>query len=110
MLILDSGRRAWLRQLLVIHGSTLPVIWPRLLVAAIVAIGAALQKPVVRDGELTVGLEMNVTLSGDHRVIDGAVGAEFLTTLRNLIPLDLALQSVQFLSKHTSVWILHCDL
>jgi pyruvate dehydrogenase E2 component (dihydrolipoamide acetyltransferase) len=53
--------------------------------AAILAIGAALQQPVVRDGELTVGHQMNVTLSGDHRVIDGAQAAEYLTTLRNLL-------------------------
>ncbi|MEM9295021.1 MAG: dihydrolipoamide acetyltransferase family protein [Planctomycetota bacterium] len=53
--------------------------------AAIVAIGGALQKPVVRNGEITIGLEMNVTLSGDHRVIDGAMAAEYLTTLRGLL-------------------------
>ena len=53
--------------------------------AAIVAVGAALQKPVVRDGQLAVGLEMSVTLSGDHRVIDGAVAGEYLATLRSLL-------------------------
>jgi len=57
--------------------------------AAIVAVGAALEKPVVRtiDGEkkIVVGHEMTATVSGDHRVIDGAIAAEYLTTLRNLL-------------------------
>ncbi|MBC7178630.1 MAG: pyruvate dehydrogenase complex dihydrolipoamide acetyltransferase [Roseovarius sp.] len=46
---------------------------------AILAVGAGLQKPVVgKDGELTVATVMSVTLSVDHRVIDGALGAELL--------------------------------
>ncbi len=53
--------------------------------AAILAIGAALQKPVVRDGQVVVGHEMNVTLSGDHRVIDGAIGAEYLAAFSRLL-------------------------
>jgi len=53
--------------------------------AAIIAVGGAILKPVVRDGELTTGHEMNITLSGDHRVIDGAGAAEYLTTLRGMI-------------------------
>jgi pyruvate dehydrogenase E2 component (dihydrolipoamide acetyltransferase) len=57
--------------------------------AAIVAVGAAIEKPVVReiDGkkQIVIGHEMSATLSGDHRVIDGAVAAEYLTTLRNLL-------------------------
>eukprot|EP00752_Nemacystus_decipiens_P014120 g12556.t1 len=57
--------------------------------AAIVAVGAAIEKPVVRDvyGEkkVVIGHEMNATLSGDHRVIDGASAAEYLTTLRSLL-------------------------
>ncbi|MEM9019722.1 MAG: dihydrolipoamide acetyltransferase family protein [Planctomycetota bacterium] len=57
--------------------------------AAIVAVGAAIQKPVVRTVEGTkqvvIGTEMTATLSGDHRVIDGAVAAEYLTTLRSLL-------------------------
>ncbi|MEM7578176.1 MAG: dihydrolipoamide acetyltransferase family protein [Planctomycetota bacterium] len=59
--------------------------------AAIIAVGAALQKPVVRNGEIVVGHEMNVTLSGDHRVIDGAVAAEYLATLRRLLENPAAL-------------------
>ncbi|BAM03423.1 dihydrolipoamide acetyltransferase family protein [Phycisphaera mikurensis] len=53
--------------------------------AAIIAVGAALEKAVVRDGQLAVGLEMSVTLSGDHRVIDGAVAGEYLATLRSML-------------------------
>jgi pyruvate dehydrogenase E2 component (dihydrolipoamide acetyltransferase) len=53
--------------------------------SAILAVGAALQKPVVRDGELTVGHEMSATLSLDHRVIDGATAAGYLATLREMI-------------------------
>ncbi|MEM9345562.1 MAG: dihydrolipoamide acetyltransferase family protein [Planctomycetota bacterium] len=57
--------------------------------AAIIAVGAAIEKPVVRDvyGEkkIVIGHEMNATLSGDHRVTDGASAAEYLTTLRSLL-------------------------
>ncbi|MEM1027813.1 MAG: dihydrolipoamide acetyltransferase family protein, partial [Planctomycetota bacterium] len=59
--------------------------------AAIIAVGAAIQKPVVRNGEITLGTEMNVTLSGDHRTIDGAVGAEYLATLKRLLENPAAL-------------------
>lgn len=59
--------------------------------AAILAIGAALEKPVVRDGQVVVGHEMTLTLSGDHRVLDGAVGAEFLQTLKGLLENPAAL-------------------
>ena len=53
--------------------------------AAILAIGAALEKPVVRDGQIVVGHEMTLTLSGDHRVLDGAVAAEYLQTLKSML-------------------------
>jgi pyruvate dehydrogenase E2 component (dihydrolipoamide acetyltransferase) len=53
--------------------------------AAILAIGAVEAKPVVRDGQVVVRQMMSVTLSGDHRVIDGAVGAEYLKELRSLL-------------------------
>ncbi len=53
--------------------------------SAILAVGAALQKPVVRDGELTVGWEMSATLSLDHRIIDGASAARYLATLKQMI-------------------------
>ena len=53
--------------------------------AAIIAVGSAQEKPVVRNGEIVVGHVMTATLSGDHRVIDGAVGAEYLGTFKNLL-------------------------
>ncbi|MFB6262381.1 MAG: dihydrolipoamide acetyltransferase family protein [Bradymonadaceae bacterium] len=46
--------------------------------AGILACGAVQEKPVVEDGELAVGTRMDVTLSCDHRAVDGATGAEFL--------------------------------
>jgi pyruvate dehydrogenase E2 component (dihydrolipoamide acetyltransferase) len=54
--------------------------------AAIVAVGAVVKKPVVNaKGELAIGERMTLSLSADHRVVDGAVGAEFLQTMRKLI-------------------------
>ncbi|MDF0594710.1 pyruvate dehydrogenase complex dihydrolipoamide acetyltransferase [Psychromarinibacter halotolerans] len=51
---------------------------------AILAVGAGVKKPVVKDdGELGVATVMSVTLSVDHRVIDGALGAELLTAIKN---------------------------
>jgi pyruvate dehydrogenase E2 component (dihydrolipoamide acetyltransferase) len=61
--------------------------------AAIIAVGAVTPTPVVRDGQVVVRQMMSATLSGDHRVIDGAVGAQFLQELRGLLehPLRLVL-------------------
>jgi pyruvate dehydrogenase E2 component (dihydrolipoamide acetyltransferase) len=54
--------------------------------AAILAVGSIVKKPVVNaKNEIVVGERMSISLSGDHRVVDGAVGAEFLGTLRKLI-------------------------
>ena len=53
--------------------------------AAILAVGSMQQEPVVVDGELTVGWRMKVTMTCDHRVIDGALGAEFLQAVRRYI-------------------------
>ncbi|MFZ3582321.1 pyruvate dehydrogenase complex dihydrolipoamide acetyltransferase [Loktanella sp. DJP18] len=51
--------------------------------SAILAVGAGVKKPVVgKDGELTVGMVMSVTLSVDHRVIDGALGANLLQAIK----------------------------
>ena len=50
--------------------------------AAILAVGAGEQRPVVKNGELTVATVMTVTLSCDHRAIDGAVGAEYLAAVK----------------------------
>lgn len=53
--------------------------------AAILAVGAIEQVPVVVDGAITIGWRMKVTMSCDHRVLDGAVGAAFLQTLRRYV-------------------------
>lgn len=53
--------------------------------ACILAVGSIIQKPVVADGEVKVGNMMKVTLSCDHRIVDGASGAQFLQTLRSFI-------------------------
>lgn len=53
--------------------------------AAILSVGAAIEKPVVRNGQIVPGLRMNLGLSCDHRVVDGAVGAAFLAEIKNLI-------------------------
>jgi pyruvate dehydrogenase E2 component (dihydrolipoamide acetyltransferase) len=52
---------------------------------AILAMGKASQQAVVREGEIGIATLLNVTLSCDHRVIDGAVGAQFLATLDEVI-------------------------
>lgn len=53
--------------------------------AAILAVGTTVQKPVVRDGQIVIGQRMALTLSADHRVVDGAVGALYLGALRGLL-------------------------
>ena len=54
--------------------------------AMILAVGAIVKKPVVNDkDEIVVGHRLNIGLSCDHRVIDGAVGAEYLAELRRLL-------------------------
>ncbi|MGI9038345.1 MAG: dihydrolipoamide acetyltransferase family protein [Gemmatimonadota bacterium] len=59
--------------------------------AAILAVGGTVEKPVVVDGEVVVRRRMRVTMSCDHRVIDGAMGAAFLQTFRAMLenPLEL---------------------
>ncbi|MDX2188510.1 MAG: 2-oxo acid dehydrogenase subunit E2 [Bacteroidota bacterium] len=53
--------------------------------ACILSVGAIKQVPVVKDGGFVVGNIMKVTLSCDHRVVDGAVGSQFLVTLKGLL-------------------------
>jgi pyruvate dehydrogenase E2 component (dihydrolipoamide acetyltransferase) len=53
--------------------------------AAILSVGAAIEKPVVKDGQVVPGLRMNLGLSCDHRVVDGAVAASFLAEVRKLV-------------------------
>ena len=53
--------------------------------ACILAIGGIQQVPVVKNGEIVPGNTMKVTLSCDHRVVDGAVGSSFLNTFKNYL-------------------------
>ena len=59
--------------------------------AGILAIGGVEEKPIVVDGQLEVRQRMRVTMSCDHRVIDGATGAKFLQTVRGYIENPLSL-------------------
>jgi pyruvate dehydrogenase E2 component (dihydrolipoamide acetyltransferase) len=61
--------------------------------AAILAVGSTIEKPVAVDGEIQVRQRMRVTMSCDHRVIDGASGARFLQTFKAMLenPLELVL-------------------
>jgi len=52
---------------------------------AILSVGAIVQKPLVKEGQIVVGNTMKLTLACDHRVVDGATGALFLQTLRTFV-------------------------
>jgi pyruvate dehydrogenase E2 component (dihydrolipoamide acetyltransferase) len=53
--------------------------------ACILAVGSILKKPVVKNDQIVIGNMMKVTLSCDHRVVDGATGAQFLQTLKAML-------------------------
>ncbi len=53
--------------------------------SAILSVGAIVQKPVVKQGEIVVGNTMKLTLACDHRTVDGATGSAFLQTLKQFI-------------------------
>lgn len=53
--------------------------------SCILAIGSIIQKPIVKNGEIVIGNIMKVTLSCDHRVVDGATGAQFLQTFKSIL-------------------------
>ncbi|PKN57642.1 MAG: dihydrolipoamide acetyltransferase [Deltaproteobacteria bacterium HGW-Deltaproteobacteria-14] len=59
--------------------------------ACILAVGALAQQPVVKDGQLAVGHRLTVTLSCDHRAVDGARGAAFLADLKTILEAPLGL-------------------
>ena len=59
--------------------------------AGIIAVGSIVQKPVVVDEQLTPRRRMRITMSCDHRVIDGATGAAFLRTLKQMLENPLAM-------------------
>ncbi|GJQ20673.1 MAG: dihydrolipoamide acetyltransferase component of pyruvate dehydrogenase complex [Bacteroidia bacterium] len=58
---------------------------------AILAVGSIVERPVVRDGAIVIGHTMKVTLSSDHRIIDGAVAARFLQDLKKFMQNPAAL-------------------
>ena len=53
--------------------------------SCILAVGSIIQKPIVKEGQVIVGNMMKVTLSCDHRVVDGATGAQYLQTLKAIL-------------------------
>jgi pyruvate dehydrogenase E2 component (dihydrolipoamide acetyltransferase) len=53
--------------------------------SAILSVGAIIEKPIVKNGEIVVGNTMKITLACDHRTVDGATGAAFLQTLKQYI-------------------------
>lgn len=53
--------------------------------SCILAVGGIMEKPIVKDGQIAVGNMMKVTLSCDHRVVDGATGAQYLQTLKSIL-------------------------
>lgn len=53
--------------------------------SAILSVGAIVEKPIVKDGQIVVGNTMMLSLACDHRTIDGATGAQFLQTLKQFI-------------------------
>ena len=59
--------------------------------SCIMAVGTIREEPVVKNGELAVGKRMKVTLSCDHRVVDGATGAAFLNTFKNFMENPVAM-------------------
>jgi pyruvate dehydrogenase E2 component (dihydrolipoamide acetyltransferase) len=58
---------------------------------AILAIGSIVEKPVVQKGQIVIGSAMKVTLSSDHRIIDGALAARFLQDFKKLMENPAAL-------------------
>ncbi len=53
--------------------------------AAILGVGTTVTKPVVKNGQIVIGQTLTLTLSADHRVVDGAVGAQFLAALKSVL-------------------------
>ena len=59
--------------------------------SVILSVGAIIQKPVVKEGEIVVGNTMKLTLACDHRVVDGLTGSKFLQALKPLIENPLSM-------------------
>src|SRR5699024_6327542 len=66
--------------------------------ACILAVGAIKEVPVVKDGEVVPGKRMKMTLSSDHRIVDGAMAAKFLNTLKTMLenPLGIVLCALKY--------------
>ena len=62
--------------------------------AAILAVGAVKDRPIVRDGQLAIAKTMRATLSCDHRVLNGVEGGRFLDELKSILenPVSLLLE------------------
>ena len=59
--------------------------------AGLLAVGSIVDKPVAEAGQVVIRKRMRVTMSCDHRVIDGATGAQFLQTVRRMLENPLAI-------------------
>lgn len=59
--------------------------------SAILSVGAIVEKPIVKNGQIVVGNTMKLSLACDHRVVDGATGAQFLQTLKTYLESPLTL-------------------
>lgn len=59
--------------------------------SCILAVGAGIQQPVVKDGELAIATVLTATLSSDHRTVDGAIAAQFMQSLKNRLERPMAL-------------------
>jgi pyruvate dehydrogenase E2 component (dihydrolipoamide acetyltransferase) len=59
--------------------------------ATILAVGAGEERPIVKNGEITIATVMSVTLSTDHRAVDGALGAELLGAFKRLVENPMAM-------------------
>ena len=59
--------------------------------AAILGLGAAVERPVAQEGQVIVATVMTCTLSADHRVLDGAAGARFLAAFKSFIEQPLTM-------------------
>ena len=59
--------------------------------AGLLAVGSIVEKPAVEDGRVVIRKRMRVTMSCDHRVIDGATGAQYLQTVRRMLENPLAI-------------------
>ena len=59
--------------------------------SVILSVGAIVEKPVVKEGQIVIGNTMKLTLACDHRVVDGLTGAKFLQSLKPLIENPLSM-------------------